>query len=184
MLRILQIVFLVVIVVLMLPLIVVGCVSYAVWAGGLYGLVWTWWLGQSAQRVVFVYSDSPNWKDHIEGGILPRLPADAVILNWSRRREWRRFSFPALLFRTFAGGREFLGHNGHVDVPRPASWTEEQRAWALHSEALWARAHRIARARPHLDAADIYHALRCLELAPAERLRRGLGRGRLRARAR
>jgi hypothetical protein len=35
-----------------------------------------------------------------------------------------------------------------------------------------------------VDPGDVYHALRCLELTPAERLRRGLSRGRLRAHAR
>ena len=63
-------------------------------------------------------------------------------------------------------------------------WTDEERQWALHSEALWARVYRIAEKQPGVDAGDIYHALRCLELAPAERLRQGLGRGRLRAYAR
>jgi hypothetical protein len=62
--------------------------------------------------------------------------------------------------------------------------TEEQRAWALHSEALWRRAHEIAHSNPGIDPGDVYHALRCLERSPAERLRRGLGRGRLRAYAR
>jgi hypothetical protein len=55
----------------------------------------------------------------------------------------------------------------------------EQRAWAEHSERRWRLAHAIAKERPDLDAGDVYHALRCLELTPAERLRRGLTRGRL-----
>ena len=59
--------------------------------------------------------------------------------------------------------------------------TPEQQAWALHSERLWAHAHALAGAYPGLDAGDIYHALRCLELTPSERLARGLGRGNLRA---
>ena len=62
--------------------------------------------------------------------------------------------------------------------------TDAQRAWALHSEALWARARAIARAHPAIDVGDVYHALRCLELTPAERLRRGLSRGKLRTYAR
>jgi hypothetical protein len=65
-----------------------------------------------------------------------------------------------------------------------AGLDEEQRAWLLHARNLWARAHDIARTRPDLDAGDIYHALRCLELRPSERLARGLARGRLRAHAR
>jgi len=68
--------------------------------------------------------------------------------------------------------------------PELAALTEEQRAWALHSEALWSRARALASARPDLDAGDLYHALRCLELTPGERLARGLSRGRLRAHSR
>ncbi|HEY3665171.1 MAG TPA: hypothetical protein VGL19_04185 [Polyangiaceae bacterium] len=60
-----------------------------------------------------------------------------------------------------------------------ADLTEAQRAWALHSEELWAQAHRIAKSQPGIDAGDVYHTLRCLELSPSERLARGLSRGRL-----
>jgi len=65
-----------------------------------------------------------------------------------------------------------------------ARLTSEQEAWLRHSEALWQRAHAIAQQHPRHDPSDIYHALRCLELTPAERLRAGLQRGRLRAYAR
>ena len=54
--------------------------------------------------------------------------------------------------------------------------TEAQEAWVRHSEALWREAHTIAAADPELDAGDVYHALRSLEFAPAERLHRGLTR--------
>jgi hypothetical protein len=66
----------------------------------------------------------------------------------------------------------------------PHDLTGQQRDWALHSEGLWARARAIAHAHPHVDAGDVYHALRCLELDPATRLRQALTRGRLRADAR
>lgn len=62
--------------------------------------------------------------------------------------------------------------------------TPDEQAWAAHSEQLWRRAHAIAAAAPDIDAGDVYHALRCLELTPTERLRLGLSRGRLRAYAR
>jgi hypothetical protein len=68
--------------------------------------------------------------------------------------------------------------------PEGKAWTEEQRAWALHSETLWARAHELARAHPEIDPGDVYHALRCLDLEPSDRLRQGLSRGRLRVYAR
>jgi hypothetical protein len=59
-----------------------------------------------------------------------------------------------------------------------------ERAIASHSELLWRHAHQIARDNAGVDPGDIYHALRCLELEPAARLRRGLSRGRLRAHTR
>ena len=79
-----------------------------------------------------------------------------------------------------------------ADSSRPTSgaqWpvaplTLEQQTWAEHSAALWQRARELARMHPEHDPSDLYHALRCLELAPAERLRAGLQRGRLRTYAR
>lgn len=65
-----------------------------------------------------------------------------------------------------------------------AGLTSDQRAWAMHSAALWEKAYALARLAPGCDPSDIYHALRCLELTPAERLRRALARGRLRTHAR
>jgi hypothetical protein len=63
--------------------------------------------GRARRDVLFVYSDSPNWKEHIEQQILPRLPRNSVVLNWSQRKQWPRFSLAGFLFRTFAGYREF-----------------------------------------------------------------------------
>jgi len=73
----------------------------------LYALVWLWWMGRARRRVLFVYSDSPTWKGHIEANILPKLPANTVVLNWSNRARWAKFSLPVMLFRCFAGAYEF-----------------------------------------------------------------------------
>jgi hypothetical protein len=88
-------------------LIVLVAVGRVIKVTALYVLVWTFWLGVSPRRVVFVYSDSPNWKAYVQSRILPRLPENTVILNWSERRQWPRFSLPVILFRCFAGEREF-----------------------------------------------------------------------------
>jgi hypothetical protein len=61
--------------------------------------------------------------------------------------------------------------------------TDDQRAWALRSEAVWREAHAIVAGHPGLDAGDVYHALRALDLSPAERLHRGLTRVRRRPHA-
>ncbi len=73
----------------------------------LYALVWTWWIGWAPRRVLFVYSDSPNWKECIEDNILPKLPANTVVLNWSHRLTWPKFNLSVMLFRCFSGEREF-----------------------------------------------------------------------------
>jgi hypothetical protein len=68
------------------------------------------WLrhGRKGRAILFVYSDSSNWKDHIETKILPRLEACSVILNWSKRREWESsMGFEASLFEQWAGRGEF-----------------------------------------------------------------------------
>ena len=61
-------------------------------------VLWAWWVGRARCRL-FVHSDSPNWKEHVEQHILPRLPLNSVVLNWSRGHHWSRFSLPTLLFR-------------------------------------------------------------------------------------
>jgi hypothetical protein len=62
--------------------------------------------------------------------------------------------------------------------------TAQELAHALHGEDVWRRAETIVASRPTLDVSDVYHALRTLELPPAERLRLGLTRVRFRPHAR
>lgn len=72
---------------------------------------------------------------------------------------------------------------GRVNTQGIEQLTEQQRDWVLHSEALWREAHSISTANPGVDPGDVYHALRCLELTPAQRLGRGLTRVRNRPHA-
>jgi hypothetical protein len=67
---------------------------------------------------------------------------------------------------------------------RPNELTDDQKAWLIGSERLWREADAIVANRPDLDASDVYHSLRSLSLPPAERLRRGLTRVRVRPHAR
>jgi len=59
------------------------------------------------RRVLFVYSDSPVWKVHIETEVLPRLPTTAAVLNWSERSRWSPWSLSVRLFRYYAGTTEY-----------------------------------------------------------------------------
>ncbi len=75
-----------------------------------FGLKVRFWVrhGRKGKVILFVYSDSSNWKDHIEEKILPRLEACSVILNWSKRREWESsMKFETRLFNQWAGSGEF-----------------------------------------------------------------------------
>src|SRR4030043_932957 len=75
-----------------------------------FGLKVRFWVrhGRKGKVILFVYSDSSNWKDHIEEKILPRLKTCSVILNWSKRREWESsMRFEARLFNQWAGSGEF-----------------------------------------------------------------------------
>ena len=38
--------------------------------------------------MLFVYSNSPNWKEYIEDNILPKISEKAIVVNWSERNEW------------------------------------------------------------------------------------------------
>lgn len=59
--------------------------------------------------ILFVYSDSSNWKDYIETNILPRIEAHSIILNWSKRREWgSQMQLETKLFNQWAGPGEFV----------------------------------------------------------------------------
>jgi hypothetical protein len=76
-----------------------------------FGLKVRFWLrhGRKGKMVLFVYSDSSNWKDYIETNILPRIEAHSVILNWSKRREWGpRMQLETKLFNESAGPGEFV----------------------------------------------------------------------------
>ena len=83
--------------------------------------------GRHGRFVLFVYSDSPNWKAYVESNILPRIEGHAVTLNWSRRREWARtHPFEAKLFRRWGGEKEF---NPLALVIRPGRRVKVLRFW-------------------------------------------------------
>jgi hypothetical protein len=91
----------------------------------LHVALWMVW-GLTGRRVLFVYSNSPIWQSYVEQRIVPRLPRGSVILNWSERRQWRRWSLATAAFRYFGGSREF---NPLAVVVRPLRWGRTFRFW-------------------------------------------------------
>lgn len=44
---------------------------------------------KKGKNIIFVYSDSPNWKIYVEENILPKLESSCITLNWSERSKWK-----------------------------------------------------------------------------------------------
>lgn len=83
--------------------------------------------GKFGRFILFVYSDSPNWKDYIEKNILPRIEPHAITLNWSKRREWQKTNpFEARVFNHWAGKRNF---NPMAILFSPDGTIKEVRFW-------------------------------------------------------
>jgi hypothetical protein len=85
------------------PILIVAVLLYLLWGIILCVAVWLTW---RKPRVLFVYSNSPIWKDYVEREIIPHIKGFAVILNWSERKNWKN-SLSVILFRYFGGYRNF-----------------------------------------------------------------------------
>jgi hypothetical protein len=96
---------------ILLPLIIVLAPPLILWrlVWGNVLRFWFWLAHRRQGRVVlFVYSDSPNWQSYIEENVLPRLGSRAVVINWSRRKQWNRECWwEARAFHFWAGSRAF-----------------------------------------------------------------------------
>jgi hypothetical protein len=89
--------------IILLPILFIGLLLYLLCGIILYVAIWLTW----RQRfVLFVYSNSPIWKDYLEANVIPKLQNHAVILNWSQRKTWKN-SLAVLAFRYFGGYRNF-----------------------------------------------------------------------------
>ena len=86
-----------------LPLVLIYLAFYLVWGLILCTAIWLTW---GRRDVLFVYSNSPTWKEYIERELLPSIQTRAVILNWSDRRNWKN-SLAAWAFRYFGSDRNF-----------------------------------------------------------------------------
>src|SRR4051812_24296772 len=104
--RLLQATFLIVLLPLLIPLIVLVLVLFLLHRAALYALVWILWL-PSGKDTLVIYSDSPIWHDYMTQQILPFVEERAMVLNWSVRKKWHRWSLPVQIFRSFGGRYAF-----------------------------------------------------------------------------
>jgi hypothetical protein len=92
--------------------------------------IWSFWL-TAGKDVLFVYSDSPVWRDYMLSEILPLVQSRAVVLNWSERATWKRGSLRVLAFRLFSGEKSF---NPLIVVFRPFRSAKKIRFWSAFRE--------------------------------------------------
>ena len=96
----------------------------------LYGLIWLLWVPRG-KDVLLVYSDSPIWHDYMTTQVIPLVQNRAVILNWSERHKWSKWSFSVHVFRSFGGTNEF---NPMVAVFQPFCRARLFRFWSAFKE--------------------------------------------------
>ena len=94
-------------------------------------LVWGSWGRKSEIPVLFVYSNSPNWQDYVEDNLLPKIPRDSMVLNWSERKNWKKYSLSVLAFKYFGGDREF---NPIAIVFPRWDWPQTYSFWSAFKE--------------------------------------------------
>ena len=121
---------LIAIILLLIPLLLVLLAFHLFCAIVLQLVIWLVWCARGI-NVLLVYSESPNWHDYIETEIAPKLPVSTIRLNWSERKQWKRFTLPVMAFRMFGGSREF---NPMVIVFRPFRWAKTFRLWKAFKE--------------------------------------------------
>ncbi len=109
----------------LVPVLIPVGLCYVVYGAVLRLTAWTFYCTRGV-NVLFVYSNSPIWKDHLERNIIPHLPDSSLMLNWSERSGWNRASLPVLLFRHFGGSAAF---NPLALVFRPFRRTRVFRFW-------------------------------------------------------
>jgi hypothetical protein len=91
---------------IVLPLALLTLTFWLAHCLALYGLVWVLWLPKG-KDILFVSSDSPIWHEYMATQVLPQVRKRAIVLNWSERNKWSRWSFRARVFHSVGGGREF-----------------------------------------------------------------------------
>jgi hypothetical protein len=104
--RVLRFTLIVLLLPVILPLATLGLVLHVLNKAVVYLLVWLWWWPRG-KDVLYVSSDSPIWKEYMEVEIFPLVAERAVVLSWSDRNKWPKWSFAVRVFHTFGGRRDF-----------------------------------------------------------------------------
>lgn len=131
-----------------LPLALLAIILYPLYRIILYLLIWSLWLPKG-KDILLILSDSPIWHEYMTTQVLPLVQDRALVLNWSDRRNWERWSLPVAVFRHFGGAREY---NPMVLLFRPLRTARVFRFWSAFKD--WKRGNRdsVDRLRDNLLA--------------------------------
>jgi hypothetical protein len=133
---------------LVLPLALFAIANHLVYRALLYLLVWALWLPKG-KDILFVYSDSPIWHEYMATQVLPLVQERSVVLNWSERKQWSRWSLGVAVFHYFGGAGDF---NPLVVLFQPLRVARVFRFWSAFKD--WKRGYEepVERLRQELTA--------------------------------
>lgn len=128
-----QVALIVVLLPFVLPLALFAIASHTFYRALLYLFVWILWLPKG-RDVLLVYSDSPIWREYMTKHVLPLVQERAVVLNWSERNKWSRWSLAVTVFHHFGGDGDF---NPLVVLFKPFRVANIYRFWSAFKD--WKR---------------------------------------------
>jgi hypothetical protein len=133
---------------LVLPLALFAVANHLVYRALLYLLVWALWLPKG-KDILFVYSDSPIWREYMATQVLPLVQERSVVLNWSERKKWSRWSLGVAVFHHFGGAGDF---NPLVILFQPLRVARVFRFWSAFKD--WKRGYKepVERLQQELSA--------------------------------
>jgi hypothetical protein len=131
-----QAILIVVLLPLVLPLALFAVANHLLYRALLYLLVWALWLPRG-KDILFVYSDSPISHEYMATQVLPLVRERSVVLNWSERKKWSRWSLGVAVFHHFGGAGDF---NPLVVLFRPLRLARMFRFWSAFKD--WKRGYK------------------------------------------
>jgi hypothetical protein len=120
---------------IVIPILLVAFLGYLTSRLGLHFLILLTWLPKGKDTLL-IYSQSPIWHDYMTTHILPLVKDRAMVLDWSERKKWRKYSLPVLAFRLIGGHRNFNPLVIHFRPFRPA---QTYRFWSAFKD--WKHGH-------------------------------------------
>lgn len=131
-------IFIIVLVIISIPIIILYLPLYGIWY-----LIYSFWLSlrvriqwyPKGKKMLFVYSNSPNWKEYLENNILPNISENAVIINWSERSKWHWKNKPLELkiFKHWTGVFRYI----HISSRKKKWYGEEFNPIAITFVPWW-----------------------------------------------